>query len=510
MSGRPRLVEEGEPIAFAKDPDDSAKNTASLVEFVHHPSQMPRNKRSSLGNSGGGGGSSLQQAAGISIFPKRRSKGGGVSAVKTETSFVIGGETESKSNFTSSHQVASPSSSCNAIGGNNPGHAMYLEPLSANRYPSPPHWEPSSDLYTKETSTTIVGPETWHNHGPSHHHHLAQHYTVSSSHTLPPTNSSHHQNQSFIHQNDHFLDDHDMEGDFEIHNDRQPPIEQHVHHAPNIYPEAVAVSNISSQASNATSTYAYTARIPTQTQTSYEVGGSNDAIHTPSIDSRPLERMEGVEDLGIKMPLVVLDGANVAHHYAQAMAGLDRSSLSVGKTCKPEPDAQGIQVATDHFVQAGLRVLVVLPQYWFKAKPRTGDNSLDSNALMETPQLEILNDLKSKGLIVASPPTDDDDAYALTIARREEMRSLTKRNGEGPGFVLSNDLFRDAQNRDSTGSLRQWLKHGRHDSVGPGRISYTFGDMGTMNDRGERILDFIPNPRHPLVIWMDGLLLSHP
>ena len=105
--------------------------------------------------------------------------------------------------------------------------------------------------------------------------------------------------------------------------------------------------------------------------------------------------------------------------------------------------------------------------------------------------------------------TDDDDAYALTIARREEMRSLSKRNGEGPGFVLSNDLFRDAQARDSSGSLLQWLKQGRNETVGPGRISYTFGDMGTMNDRGERILDFIPNPRHPLVIWMEGELLSH-
>ena len=208
--------------------------------------------------------------------------------------------------------------------------------------------------------------------------------------------------------------------------------------------------------------------------------------------------------MGMKMPLVVIDGANIAHHYAQAMSGLQNSSLAVAQHGKPEPDVQGIKVATDYFVQGGVRVLVVLPQYWFRTKPRPGDVG-PKNSTMETPQLEILNDLKVKGLIVSSPPTDDDDAYALTIARREEMRSLSKRNGEGPGFVLSNDMFRDAQDRDPSGILKDWLNNGRHESVGSGRISYTFGDMGTMNDRGERILDFIPNPRHPLVIWMESL-----
>jgi hypothetical protein len=183
---------------------------------------------------------------------------------------------------------------------------------------------------------------------------------------------------------------------------------------------------------------------------------------------------------------------------------------------KIEPNVQGIKVATDHFLHAGLRVLVVLPQYWLKTKSRSGDYGLINNShqhnkynslLLDPLQLNILNDLKTQGLIVTSPPTDDDDAYALTIARREEIRSLSslsKRNGEGPGFVVSNDLFRDAQDRDNTGVLKQWLKYGRDGTVGPGRISYTFGMMGTMNDRGEQILDFIPNPRHPLINWMEG------
>ncbi len=249
-----------------------------------------------------------------------------------------------------------------------------------------------------------------------------------------------------------------------------------------------------------------------QTRTHLEIGGFQEerkiyhAAHTPlasddDFDDRPIEQMEGVIDQGSKMPLVVLDGANVAYAYAGVMEGKNNSSLeAVSSKNKLEPDVRGIQIATQFFLDAGVRALVVLPQYWF----RENSNNRSANSL--TQKLEILGDLKAKGLIVASPPTDDDDAYALTISRREEMRSRRPpRNGEGPGFVLSNDLFRDAQERDSpNGTLKEWLTKGRNADVGPGRISYTFGDMGSMNDRGERVLDFIPNPRHPLIIWMES------
>mmetsp|Transcript_18925 Transcript_18925/g.31322 ORF Transcript_18925/g.31322 Transcript_18925/m.31322 type:complete len:468 (-) Transcript_18925:207-1610(-) len=199
-----------------------------------------------------------------------------------------------------------------------------------------------------------------------------------------------------------------------------------------------------------------------------------------------IERMEGVISLDAKEPLVVMDGANVAYAYADAMAA---ASPGGGKR---EPDYRGLQVAAKHFMSAGVRVLIVLPAPWFRVKPAAGDMNKD-NALMLTEKVEALKDLKEQGLLVAAPPRDDDDAYALTIARREKMRA--EQRGAGGGFVLSNDFFRDAMARDP--DLEQWLK-GEW-----GRISFAFCDLGTTNDFGARELDFIPNPRHPLVSDVD-------
>ena len=95
---------------------------------------------------------------------------------------------------------------------------------------------------------------------------------------------------------------------------------------------------------------------------------------------------------------------------------------------------------------------------------------------------------------------DFSDAYALTIAMREHRRRhqntasaapstvLTEQQG---AYCLSNDLFRDAQVRDP--HIREWLTNGH------GRISFTFVDMGQVGYHGERLLDIVPNPRHPLV-----------
>ena len=207
--------------------------------------------------------------------------------------------------------------------------------------------------------------------------------------------------------------------------------------------------------------------------------GSTQYCHGDSV-----ARMEGVDYFGTKGPLVVIDGANIAYAYADAIAGF-RGNI--------EPDARGIQIAANYFLSVDVRVLVVIPAPWFKKKPRDGD-AAQGNALMMTPQLEVLRDLKSRGLLVAAPPRDDDDAYALTIALREDART---RNLGGGGFVLSCDMFRDAINQDATGNLREWLTKGS--GSGPGRISFAFCDMGSTDDYGDRQMDFVPNPRHPLI-----------
>jgi len=246
--------------------------------------------------------------------------------------------------------------------------------------------------------------------------------------------------------------------------------------------------------------------------TSYTIGQGGDEVEWNHQQQPMTEKMVGVEDHGQKSPLVVLDGANIAHAYGTALNGMYSNSPNhknnnkvsggrkIGKDGTAEPDAIGIDVAVRYFQRVGVRVLIVLPQYWFRRK-----GEWNTTTIRSVEQQQILNHLQEQGLIVVSPPTDDDDAYAMTIAQREESRSLRRPTGEGPGFILSNDMFRDAQGRDTTDALRHWLNDGRNVHMGPGRISYSFADMGTMNDHGERILDFVPNPRHPLVIWIENM-----
>jgi hypothetical protein len=241
-------------------------------------------------------------------------------------------------------------------------------------------------------------------------------------------------------------------------------------------------------------------------------------------------RMEGVEDHGVPSPLVVIDGANVAYEYVSSSSSSPGAGTRSGAS-----DARGMLVAAEYFEGLSLRVRVVLPASWFRRKPNEGDPDR-SNAAMHTEQTDALLELKRRGLLVASPPADDDDAYALALARREAARvssrykSLLLQQGPpqdddipthlGGAFVVSNDWFRDAQRRDST--LRPWLERGEvlpsddrtraalspSSSVAssplcPGRISYTFADLGAMDDGGEPLLDFVPNPRHPFVSWAE-------
>jgi Zc3h12a-like Ribonuclease NYN domain len=195
-------------------------------------------------------------------------------------------------------------------------------------------------------------------------------------------------------------------------------------------------------------------------------------------EQEDVARMEGVEDLSLKQPLVVLDGANVAYGY--------------NLTEKGPPNIRGILVAVQYWLQHHIRVLVVLPQPWFH-----NDHDM----------AQLLAVLPSPSLLVAAPSRDDDDAYALQIAMRENARALARSRTsgrlEGLAYVISNDMFRDAQVRDSSGRLTEWLNNTEEGSLGKGRISYTFANMGRLDDHGDVELDYLPNPRHPLVAWAE-------
>lgn len=232
-----------------------------------------------------------------------------------------------------------------------------------------------------------------------------------------------------------------------------------------------------------------------------------------------------IDDLYPHEPLIFIDGANVAYAYAQAL-GIKSSVGGKG---------QGIQLAVDYFCKSGCQVRVVLPDSWL--------HSSRKSELMN-----ILIELQNEGKICTVPSNDDDDAYMICMARREEARSLVRTDQKqryvdkvrgvkkrfidikdyDGAYVLSNDLFRDAikrdKNDDGVGNLCLWLNgtdvynnklYNHYERKGhlslsrpPGRISYSFCDMGLKDDYGNRIMDFIPNPRHELVDFIESRLRS--
>jgi hypothetical protein len=260
------------------------------------------------------------------------------------------------------------------------------------------------------------------------------------------------------------------------------------------------------------------------------------------------ERME-VEDIIPLPPLIVLDGANVAYAYgkAKSSANFTASDHSGGNTSAYshqgssfgatgrtfQADAEGILIACTYFMTAGCRVQVVLPAPWLQTKSqrRYGNDDEPAPPLSKTsPQLEILHGLREQGLLCAAPENDDDDSYSIMLARREDARAARRRGGgqtnskssneekkptsileQGGGFVLSNDQFRDARSRDRISSapsgLDEWLEGKKKGSSRlkdrihniPGRISYSFGDVGSMDQYGDPKYDLVPNPRHPLI-----------
>ena len=300
-----------------------------------------------------------------------------------------------------------------------------------------------------------------------------------------------------------------------------------VYHHRSEYDDDTKRSTLSKQVPSNLSNSTFQPNIVPKIRTHLVVGGNNDhkassgQEHNMDIDDtisgtfhefhdakNEVTHMEGVE-AGPQVPLIVFDGANVAYAYSEAKATLyddqgfySSSSLSSSVNgYKRQPDVEGINIAVNYFLGTGqCRVMVVLPSYWLRAKP--SDSSRD-NAKMQTPELDSLLELKNNGLLCCAPPRDDDDAYIISIARRSDRKA--RACGGGGSFILSNDMYRDAIERDNKSSgLKEWLNGNNMNRQGPARISYTFCDLGTMNEFGSRILDFVPNPSHPFIQHLDG------
>lgn len=143
-------------------------------------------------------------------------------------------------------------------------------------------------------------------------------------------------------------------------------------------------------------------------------------------------------------PLVCIDGANVAWNH-----GLNRY-----------PSLQGVCLAVHFFSEHGVRAVAFLPQTLL-TRQRNHHTSKDVELELEK--------LRESGKVVAVPAQDDDDSYALSYGQRHD------------GYVVSNDLFRDAIARGETKGIGDWIAEKR--------ISYAFvGD------------EFLPNPRHEFVL----------
>jgi len=224
-------------------------------------------------------------------------------------------------------------------------------------------------------------------------------------------------------------------------------------------------------------------------------------------------------------PLVVLDAANIAYNYAESLNPAQGNQ-------RRQPDPRGIRLAINFFLKHHCRVQAVVPISWYQLKPHPADtyhlknrSRGDSDAKMVTEEVEELRNLRQQGFLVACPPGDDDDAYALALARREEDRLSEQRGMQHQdesmgmmeddaasqqqqlppsvlaGFIVSNDFFQDAIRRDE----RKQKQHSNHHNplhmratsmkswLRKNRVSYSFANVGASLD-GEMQLVFLPNP----------------
>ncbi|CAN0365891.1 unnamed protein product [Phaeothamnion confervicola] len=168
---------------------------------------------------------------------------------------------------------------------------------------------------------------------------------------------------------------------------------------------------------------------------------------------------QGTPPTGVVPPLIVVDAANVAMRH-----GL-----------KKRFSVRGIALAVTFFRSGGHRVLGFLPDYLLSEDRQERLRRAKQLGVGEVRPAQLpddaplLRELVESGVLIGTPPQDYDDSYCLQYALR------------AGGYVLSNDLFRDAvkaaaaKDRRQGDAVRRWIKSHV--------ISYTFvGD------------ELLPNP----------------
>lgn len=165
-------------------------------------------------------------------------------------------------------------------------------------------------------------------------------------------------------------------------------------------------------------------------------------LNVPGIITLP-KNMQMIKE----KPLIILDASNVAMKHGD-------SNFS----------SKGIQIVMDYFTKNGHQVISFLPEYFFRQKDPKAN---DKKKRVVPDNIEYLNALSAKHLVIQSPPQDYDDSYAINYAKKHNA------------YIITNDMFRDYIENISDNRKREtekmWIKERC--------ISFTFNKD-----------EFLPNP----------------
>ena len=143
-------------------------------------------------------------------------------------------------------------------------------------------------------------------------------------------------------------------------------------------------------------------------------------------------------------PIILLDACNIAMRHGE-------------KTFS----SKGIQIVMDYFQKNGHTVLAFLPEYLFR------NTNTQRERRVVPDNIEYLNELNAKKLIVQTPAQDYDDSYCIQYCK------------EKSAYIVTNDLYRDYLEKKTDNRIREterlWILEKR--------ISFTFHQD-----------EFMPNP----------------